>query len=228
MSVSLNMFFLDSKTLGKPGSLERILEFFLEAGFWIKEFRIDKDEKRPWEGSIVENEENLRLAYKAKECWFSAFNPTWRFEIWQIIAWDVPELGGPGRCFIWTSNDNKPYFWDKEKKPPRYSRFFLDIGKGLYAILQPTFGWIEYNLEWLPTKHEDIENLRLPALYWANFFGPAYVNRLREKILNAPAWSIEELPDGGLLYVLSSCPGLCDDHVPIEAVQVHFGVERVR
>lgn len=228
MSDFLNIFFLDSQTLGKPGSLEQVIEFFSETGFRITKFKI-KGQQRPWREDMSENREILHLAYQAKGCWFSAFNPTWRFEIYQDIFWDVPDLGGSGRCYICTSNNNRPYFWDEEKNPPRHSRFFLDVGKGLYAILRPTFGWIEYNYEWLPTTHEDIEDLKLPALYWANFFGPAYMNKIgRDKILSAPAWTIEELSDGGVLYVLASSPGLAEDHVPIERVKAHFGVDRVR
>jgi hypothetical protein len=221
MTMFLNIHFLDSKTLGKPGSLENIIEFFENIGFEIKEFEV-KGEKMAWK-------EGLYHAYHNKSCWFCAFNSSWRFEVHQIIAWDIPELGGIGRHYIRTINNNEPYFWDPDKDPERYARFYLDIGKGLYTILQPTFGWIEWDLEWLPTKHEDIENLRLPALYWANFFGPPYVRQLgREKILKAPAWRIEELPDGGLLYILASSPGWCKEHVSLEEVRAYFGVERVR
>ncbi|WP_448600889.1 hypothetical protein [Thermoflexus hugenholtzii] len=221
MTMFLNIHFLDSQTLGKPGILEDIIAFFEKIGFDIKEFEVN-NEKILWK-------EDLYLAYNAKNCWFSAFNSWWRFEVHQIIAWDVPELGGLGRHYIRTINNNEPYFWEPEKDPEKYARFYLDIGKGLYTILQPTFGWIEWDLEWLPTRHEDIENLRLPALYWANFFGPPYVQKLgREKILKAPAWRIEELPDGGLLYILASSPGWCKEQVSLEEVKAYFGVERVR
>jgi hypothetical protein len=221
MTMFLNIHFLDSKTLGKPGSLEDIIEFFEKTGFEIKEFEVN--------GERIVWKYDLYLAYDAKNCWFYAFNPRWRFEVHQIIAWDVPELGGVGRHYIRTINNNEPYFWDPEKDPERYARFYQDIGKGLYTILRPTFGWIEWDLEWLPTKHEDIENLRLPALYWVNFFGPPYVRQLgREKILKAPAWQIEELPDGGLLYVLASSPGWCKEQVSLEAVKAYFGIDQVR
>jgi len=42
MTMFLNIHFLDSRTLGNPGSLERILLFFEETGFIIKEFEIKK------------------------------------------------------------------------------------------------------------------------------------------------------------------------------------------
>jgi hypothetical protein len=222
----LNIHFLDSRTLGKPGSLERILLLFEEIGFVIKEFKIG-GESVGQEGEFKKTD--LALVYEQKGCWFSAFNPIWRFEIYQYVFWDVPELGGEGRCYICTRNNNEPYFWEPEKDPERYARFYLDIGKGLYTILQPTFGWIEWDLEWLPTKHEDIEHLRLPALYWANFFGPPYVRKWgRDRILKAPAWRVEELPDGGLLYVLASSPGWSQAHVALEEVRAYFGVEQVR
>lgn len=47
----------------------------------------------------------------------------------------------------------------------------------------------------------------LPGIYWANFFGPVYVELFgRKKFNTAPAYYKEELPDGGFLILTSESP----------------------
>lgn len=225
MSAALDILFLDSCTLEDPLTLEKVVQVFLEKGFSIEEFKINY-QVMAWEKGPESMRRLLSLAYQAQNCYFLAWNAEWRLEIRQHIAWDSPK--GQQEAWIRTTTDNTPYFWYEEYNPARYSRFFLDIGKSLYEVLRPTFGWIDFDYG-LRTTHEDIEALELPVLYWANFFGPAYVDKIgRDKILTAPAWAIEELSDGGILYVLASCPGLAEDHVPVEKVKAHFGVKEVR
>lgn len=227
MSASLDIRFLDSHTLGDPITLERVVQVFLDKGFNIEEFEVD-DQAMSWEKGPESMRRLLSLAHQAQNCYFLAWNAEWRLEIRQYLAWGLLKMGREDRAWICTTTDNTPYFWYEEHNPARYSRFFLDIGKSLYEVLRPTFGWIDFDYG-LRTTHEDIEALELPVVYWANFFGPAYVDKIgRDKILTAPAWTIEELADGGLLYVLASCPGLAADHVPVESVKAHFGVEQVR
>ncbi|MFO3796005.1 MAG: hypothetical protein ACK8QZ_01805 [Anaerolineales bacterium] len=227
MSASLHIVFLDSQYLGKPKSLEQVVQVFIDADFEIDRFEIEGS-NISWEEYTQKPEAMMSLAYEVKELSFRAFNPKWRFEILEQIGWGIMKLGGERRAWIRTVTDNTPYFWRAEYNPASYSRFFLDIGKSLYEVLRPTFGWIDFDYG-LRTTHEHIEALELPVLYWANFFGPAYVDKIgRDKILTAPAWAIEELSDDGILYVLASCPGLETDHVPVEKVKAHFSVENVR
>jgi hypothetical protein len=202
-----------------------VFQALMSAVFSIEEFEVN-NQAIPWEREPERMRRLLALAHRARNCYFLAWNAEWRLEIRQHIAWDSSK--GVKKAWIRTTTDNTPYFWRAEYNPARHSRFFLDIGKRLYEVLRPTFGWIDFDYG-LRTTHEDIESLRLPVIYWANFFGPVYVDQIgREKILSAPAWAIEELPDGGLLYVLASCPGLDDDHLSVESVKAHFGVESVR
>jgi len=47
----------------------------------------------------------------------------------------------------------------------------------------------------------------LPGIYWANFFGPIYVEFFgREKFHSVPAYHKEEFPDGGFLLLTSPSP----------------------
>jgi len=225
MSASLDILFLDSHALEDPTTLERLMYVFIDVGFSIKEFEVN-NQAVVWGEKPEQMRELLTLAYQARGCYFLAWNNEWRLEIRQRISWDSPKR--QKGAWICTTTDNTPYFWREEYDPARYSRFFLEIGKTLYEVLRPTFGWIDFDYG-LRTTHDDVESLRLPVIYWANFFGPAYVNHLgQDYIRRAPAWAIEELSDGGLLHILASCPGLESDHVPVELVKAHFGTEQVR
>lgn len=87
----------------------------------------------------------------------------------------------------------------------------LEVGKQLYPMLKPTYGdidgWIEVTEEEMLDSH--VEQRKLPYLMWANFFGPEYIQKYgKEFLMNAPGWLKEELPDGGVLYVVG--PSLLD------------------
>ncbi|MBI2942523.1 MAG: hypothetical protein HYY04_19000 [Chloroflexi bacterium] len=199
----------------------------METGFAVVEFAVN-GHPAPWPGDADSVAHLLKAADETKQFDFRAWHDERRLEVYQHVAWDLPGKGGKHLAWIVTSTDNTPYFWREEYNPVAYSQFFLDLGKRLYAKLQPSFGWIDFDYG-LTTTHADIESLELPALYWANFFGPCYVAKFgREHILRAPAWRIEALPDGGLLYVLAPCPALADEHVSADAVRAHFGVPNVR
>jgi len=67
----------------------------------------------------------------------------------------------------------------------------------------------------------------LPGIYWANFFGPLYVEFFgREKFLSAPAYFKEELPDGGFLLLTAPSPldyGRPEVRALEEALMDHLG-----
>ncbi len=225
MSASLDITFLDSHTLADHATLGQVLHAFTSAGFSIKEFKINSH-VTAWKKDIESIQRLITRACEARDVSFLAWNTEWRLEIRQQIAWNSP--AGEREAWIRTTTDNTPYFWHAESDPAAYSRFYLDLGKQLYEILQPSFGWIDFDYG-LRTTHDDIAALNLPVLYWANFFGPEFVVKIgRNRILGAPTGIIEELDNGGILYVLSSCPGLADDHVPIESVKAYFDVKNVR
>ena len=156
-----------------------------------------------------------------------ARNPVKSLEILQQLAWGKQQMGTNNRAYVRTSTlDTR--FWRSEYDNTRFCALLLDIAKGLYDILWPTFGWIDLYYGWT-TTHEDIEATNLRMLYWANFFGSRLVERLgRDRILSAPAWHVDELTDGGLLYLLAPHLGLTDEHVSIEDVKEYWSVENVR
>jgi hypothetical protein len=96
---------------------------------------------------------------------------------------------------------------------------FVTVAKDLYSITQANSGYIQ---NWRSERVigetvDDQGNITgfnppkvrwtLRGLFWANFFGPEYVNMFgNEKLHSAPWHKIEELPDGGLLGLMSESP----------------------
>src|SRR6266568_547755 len=97
----------------------------------------------------------------------------------------------------------------------------LQVGKGLYDLVQPNWGYIKNDfyehligdvldehgnvIESNPPKGPARSALR--GLFWANLFGPEYVDMFgREKLSSAPVHRVEPLPDGGLALYLSESP----------------------
>jgi hypothetical protein len=79
----------------------------------------------------------------------------------------------------------------------------IGLSRLLYPKLQPRLGWIDFTEIGEPTERQ-IQATKLTRIMWANFFGLEYVQKYgQEFLLNAPGWLKEELPDGGVLYVLS-------------------------
>jgi hypothetical protein len=223
MSAALDIRFLDSYNLEKPEDLEKILHVFLNMGFKVEEFEIGKQPIN-FEPNLANKQEWFKLAQHTKNCYFLAQHLEWQLEIRQYVAWDSLKIGRGRRAWIVTSTNSTAYFRHDRYNPEFYAKIYLEIGKALYTIIQPTFGWsdLDYGLR---TSHEDIESLALPHLYWANFFGPAYVEKLgRSRIMSAPAWQIQELGDGGILYVLGPSPSLSEGYIPVEVAQQHFGI----
>jgi hypothetical protein len=94
---------------------------------------------------------------------------------------------------------------------------FLDACIAMYDLLHPEFGLIHQTSDILEMatitgpKYKTITainlNKGLPGVYWANFFGPKYVEKLDEhKLLLAPCHKTIKLSDGGILILISPSP----------------------
>jgi len=217
--------FLDSKTPINAHGLELIIDAISQLGFKVVQAKI-RDTHYEWSAENMAS--ILASASREKQLTLRYVNPELNFEISQEIIWSEEELGGNNRAWIDTYTFATAYFWNSVETSETYSELLLAIGLELYNILNPTFGWIDFNFG-IFTTHEDIESVKLPVLYWANFFGPRYVDKLgKARIESAPSWKVEQLADGGYLYVLSSGLGLSRYDVSSEKIKAIFGVEKVR
>jgi hypothetical protein len=225
--MSVDILFLDSQILGESGSLEQIFEIFVNLGFKFEELKVEDRVFHPDE-VIHAMSQILTLAYETQDISFTAFDPELPLEIFQQLAWGQQQMGKEHRAYVRTSTDHAASFWRREYNNLQYCSRFLTIATKLYEVLHPTFGWVDLYHGWT-TTHEDIEAMQLRYLYWANFFGPRLVEKIgRERIQTAPAWRVEQLDDGGLLYLLAPHLGSTDEHVSTELVKERFGVEHVR
>lgn len=119
----------------------------------------------------------------------------------------------------------------------------LSCAKRLYVWGGITHGYICHRQDWDVKNYFGVETkvasgksvvtggLRLqeglPGIYWANYFGPLYVNFFgREKFLTAPAYHKEELSDGGFLLLTAPSPldyGRPEVRALEEAIIDHLG-----
>ncbi len=83
------------------------------------------------------------------------------------------------------------------------------IFKELCDCWHPFYGHTYYSGGVNPDRAALLSDLNVPALYYINLFGPELVNKLgRDRLLNAPAWKIEELADGSIFLAP-------EDHVEV-------------
>jgi hypothetical protein len=95
---------------------------------------------------------------------------------------------------------------------------YLETSKLLYDLFSPQYGFIHQTEDKL--KMATIQDPRygktilpininrgLPGIYWANFLGQNFVEKLgRSRLLSAPCYKVEELTDGGLLFLTGHSP----------------------
>jgi hypothetical protein len=84
-----------------------------------------------------------------------------------------------------------------------YAQNLLELAQSLYLQLSPIFGWVdedEATGRWI----REALAVKLKVIGWANFFGPAYVEKFGRKFLmGLPGWKVKELEDGGVFHQLT-------------------------
>lgn len=233
--------------LGAPGSLEQILstvhnaEFEitgLDADFHFESGRDDTFIARNYHG---EPPKGLSVAYELRQLFFMCDDnrpdaespPIYGFE----IGWTAPPQDNNRADWILgrVYHDND-CFINKDLNPEYNAHRLLQLGRDLYNATGPSFGYIEAvpygSFQPLKIGHttlEDVTDLQLPHIYWANFFGPDYVRHHGKDFLaQAPGWIREDLDDGGFLYVLAPSLSGAGPAEVVRKVRTYFGVEHVR
>jgi hypothetical protein len=94
-------------------------------------------------------------------------------------------------------------FYD-EKESQKFddsARRLLQIARLIYPGIRPPYGYLDAEVDSMIAKNS-VKKGEIRYLFWANFFGPKFVEQYgRDFLLNAPGWKKEELDDGGILYV---------------------------
>ncbi len=111
---------------------------------------------------------------------------------------------------------------------------FLNFSNAIYDLIQPTYGSIhqtEDAIKMLTVQDSHYGqtvvpidlNKGLPTIYWANYFGPEYVEIMnRAKLLSTPCEEKRELSDRGVVLITSPSP-LLIDHKRQEHIKAHLG-----
>ncbi len=96
----------------------------------------------------------------------------------------------------------------------------LQFAKQIYRWGDISYGYICHFNEWLGKRESYDLRYSLPGVFWANFFGPAYVNLIgKEKFLTAPVYFKEELENGG--FLLLTTPSPFDYSLPETSIIAH-------
>lgn len=95
----------------------------------------------------------------------------------------------------------------------------------LYDFLAPIYVHGDTYLDSSTITREGILKGQLEDLFWVNGFGPEMAEQIgRERLLNAPAWQIDDCDDGGVFLWESPLP-LSPEKQDIDArLRAYFGV----
>lgn len=246
MSGSLNINFYNSAKMGQPNSIEDLLGAAINAGMdvpFIHVVPVTKhvDElkvKASWKDYRPENAVDFQVAYDEKEFTFHFIEKRLIDEFVFIaghatVQWFQTKYSRaktPTNS-LKLSSSSTAMFTQKEYNARENCLRLIEFAKKLYMAHQPEFGFIENGLLSGYTTQKSVAELKIPHIYWANFFGPAFVEFYgRDFFDNAPGWKVEFLDDGGCLYVLS--PDINRNKAGVQqleqAVKDYFGVEAVR
>lgn len=229
MSVEPSLVLLNSQVLGKPESIETVLEAFVQARFDVYDFVVGGRQLAPThgQGNYRLSDDGFRVAYEQSQVRFcvrrsSNIGDGMSFELIVHLGWGEKHFKKMGRTWTGASSWQSPLFrsWgDYDGK--YYSKLFLETGSLLYSALLPEIGWLDYGDYGAFPSFQDVEGESVPNMYWANYFSPKWVARIGEDRLRlAPVGQIDTLVDNGLLYVLSPYLGEMENR---DTIQQHFG-----
>ncbi len=229
-----------TKDIGRPGTLEAVLDALQGLGFRIKDGRVGDffDPVVEWvvPGMLPVDEDvrrGLHIAYENGHLLIlvsQGYSDEYKqLGFWLELKWQYDLSGRLVKTYVSLHSDDTPLFNREELHREYYAQLLLRFAKALYAILHPVFGSIDFCSN--RTREKDVQALEIPHIYWANFFGPEYVEKYgKEYFLKAPGWLHEELDDGGILYVLAPVMArrVKGYKALVEEVKAYFGVESVR
>lgn len=88
-------------------------------------------------------------------------------------------------------------------------KHFVDIAKGYASLIDPMYGFIHDNSDRIEEGNGtaiDIINM-IPDVYWCNYFGKYYIDRIgREKLLAFDSYKTETTPNDDIVIFTSASP----------------------
>lgn len=247
----LNIVFFCSDVIGQPQSLEALLNAIQQSNYEVEVLKVGSiltEQFAFWRHYDEQARREIGIAYEKQHLSFGptekvvngggiilTFDVRWLTDKGGPVdipgwPWHLWQVGGSGcTSIVEAHTDDTAMFTQKQWEPEDNARRLLELAKVIYNTIHPRFAWVE-RCHWKGyTTPEDAVQLRLPHLYWANFFSPAYVEKLgQDFLMNAPGWRKERLADGGILYVLTPSLMGTGPKAMVEAVKSYFGVESAR
>lgn len=211
MSQDISLRFYNSQVIGKPGSIEDIIAFFKRKDFRIFDINVRDENNVDFHWDLYDPNEQIIVAaaYKQSGINFQCFNDDDQLELTTYIGWVKTDTNELGDTFLAITTFQTALFTREENNPIYFSNRLLEIGKHLFAITHPDFGWMDMESFAGFTRDEDISSIMIPYTYWANFLGKKYVKKYgKEKLLKAPVWHSEILKPEGALLILSPVLGV--------------------
>lgn len=125
-------------------------------------------------------------------------------EIWDLVGYLEVRLGGA----LWKRSDpGLP-----EGLAEAYAQDLLQKTLEMTDSFRPAFAHVGASVEVKNAWRIFHERLQVPHVWWANVFGPPYVEKYgRDFLLDAPGYRVEELEDGSVLYQVTERFFLTDE-----------------
>lgn len=246
----LNVVFLCSETVGQLHSLELLLDALQQVNYevsWLGVGDTVTERFAFWKHYDEQARKGFGIAYSKHHLSFFVaenvvgggiilnFEIRWRNSegnpsggtAWPWHLWRVKDSGC--NSIVEAHSKDTAMFTQRQWNPEGNAQRLLELATVIYNTIHPRFAWIE-RCHWKGyTTPEDVDNLLIPHVYWANFFSPAYVHKYGESFLmDAPGWSKEQLEDGGILYVLTPSLVGTGPKTIIEEVKRYFKIDFVR
>jgi hypothetical protein len=109
----------------------------------------------------------------------------------------------PAEGYILLSVEQERFFRPTLDGLAKY-RYWIRVLEEVYACWHPLYAH-EFTHQGQPSVNpswEDVHELKIPALYGLNIYGPELVQQMdKERLLEAPAWLVKELEGSGCLLV---------------------------
>lgn len=135
---------------------------------------------------------------------------------------DVADENGPNVPSVSVSVDEwftKP--WHNEQ-PSLIYEFVLSLSD----ILSPVYVYGDRHLDEPELSASSVLQRELEELFWVNGFGPEMADRVgRDRLLDAPAWRIDERDDGTVFLWVSPLPLSDGRNERLSELRDHFGLD---
>lgn len=232
MSTPVSLRLMNCAKIGRQNSLIQILNVLQAVGIrpaLLEVGSLAYEQFAFWRNYDDRARRELNVAYDKRQLTFRTADDRSHTTLTFDINWSLDDAGEPIHGLLQATAFHTLEFTRSEHNPELHAERLLEVSMVLYDLIRPAFGWIERCHPSGYTNWSDTNNLLLPHIYWANFFGPEYVNKFgREFLLKAPGWKSEQLVDGGILYVLSPSLAGTGPKALVEEVKNYFHIDSVR